>query len=65
MLFAQLVRGLEQAGKTVDGENLRAELLRLRRFALAGGEGSFSDEGTMTAPIQVNRITSGRSVKVT
>ncbi len=64
MLFAQLARGLERAGKPVDGESLRDELLRVRRFALPGGEGTFGEDGTMTAPIQVNQIVSGRSVKV-
>lgn len=63
-LFALLAQGLEKAGKPVDGDALRAEILRVRRFDLAGGEGAFAEDGTLTAPIQINRVASGRSVKI-
>lgn len=63
-LFALLAEGLEKAGKPVTGETLREEMLRVRRFALVGGEGSFDDRGAMTMPIQINQIRGGRAHKI-
>lgn len=59
-LFGLLAAGIEKAGKPVDGDNLRSELLKTRRFPMVGGEGVFDDKGTMSMPIQLNEIKSGR-----
>jgi ABC-type branched-subunit amino acid transport system substrate-binding protein len=63
-LFGLLVQGLEKANKPVTGENLREELLRVRRFPLVGGEGNFEDQGTMSMPMQINRIQGGIFKKI-
>jgi ABC-type branched-subunit amino acid transport system substrate-binding protein len=63
-LFGLLVQGLEQAGKPVDGEAMRAELLRVRKFALVGGEGSFDDNCNISIPIQINRMKGGKAEKI-
>jgi branched-chain amino acid transport system substrate-binding protein len=64
MLFALLAQGLEQAGKPVDGDNLRAELMRLRKFQLAGGEVAFDEQGSASSAIQISRVRGGKSEKV-
>jgi hypothetical protein len=48
----------------VTGESLREELLRVRRFPLVGGEGSFEDHGTMRMPMQINRVQGGIFQKI-
>ncbi|WP_158743187.1 ABC transporter substrate-binding protein [Acidisphaera sp. L21] len=63
-LFGLLVQSLEKAGKPVDGEALRAELLRVRKFPLAGGDGSFDDNCDISFPIQVNRMKGGSFEKI-
>ncbi|WP_159997539.1 ABC transporter substrate-binding protein [Roseomonas sp. 18066] len=63
-LFGLLAQGLEKAGKPVDGENLREEWLRVKRFALVGGEGVFEERGTMSMPMQINQVRGGRSQKI-
>ncbi|HWK45610.1 MAG TPA: ABC transporter substrate-binding protein [Stellaceae bacterium] len=63
-LFGMLAQSLEKADKPVDGEAMRAELLRVRRFALVGGEGSFDDNGNIAIPIQINRMKGGRAEKI-
>ncbi len=63
-LFALLVQGLEKAKQPVNGETLLAEMLRVRRFNLVGGEGVFDDHGVLSMPIQVNQIKSGKAGKV-
>lgn len=63
-LFGLLAQSLEKAGKPVDGETLREEMLRTRRFALVGGEGEFSEQGTMSMPIQINEVRDGRAQKI-
>jgi len=63
-LFGLLAAGLEKAGTAVDGDSLRAELLRVRRFALAGGEGTFDDKGNVAIPIQINRMKGGKAEKI-
>ena len=63
-LFGLLVRGLEQAGTPVNGDSLRAELLRVKTFQLVGGKGTFDDKGTLSMPIQINQVKGGRVVKI-
>ena len=63
-LFGLLARGLEQAGTPVNGDTMRAELMRVRTFPLVGGKGTFDDTGTLSMPIQINQITGGKVVKV-
>ncbi len=63
-LFGLLAHGLEQQGKPVDGDSLRAELLRVRRFALVGGEGTFDDLGDLSVPIDIETLKGGQPVKL-
>ncbi|MFC7611873.1 ABC transporter substrate-binding protein [Teichococcus aestuarii] len=63
-LFALLAQGLEKAGTEVTGESLLAELQRVRRFALVGGEGVLEDGGTMAMPLQIGQIRGGRLQKI-
>ncbi len=51
-LFGLLAQGLEKAGTPVDGDSLRAELLRVRKFALVGGTGEFDDKGNVAIPFR-------------
>lgn len=59
-LFGLLAAALEKAGKPVNGDTLRAELLRQKSFPLVGGAGSFDDAGNITMPIQFNEIVGGK-----
>jgi ABC-type branched-subunit amino acid transport system substrate-binding protein len=63
-LFGLLAQSLEKAGKPVDGESMRAELLQTRHFALVGGEGSFDDHGDISFPIQINQLKGGKAEKI-
>lgn len=63
-LFGLLAQGLEKAGKKVDGDNLRAELLSVRKFPLVGGEATFNEDGTMNMTIQINEYKGGKLVKI-
>ncbi|PHK95220.1 branched-chain amino acid ABC transporter substrate-binding protein [Pseudoroseomonas rhizosphaerae] len=63
-LFALLAQGLEKAGTEVTGETLLAELQRVRRFPLVGGEGVLEDGGTMAMPLQIGQIRNGRLQKI-
>lgn len=63
-LFGLLARGLEQAGTPINGDTMRAELLRVRTFDLVGGQATFEDNGTATMATQINQITGGRVVKI-
>ena len=60
-LFGLLAAGLEKAGKPVNGENLRDEMLRVRTFALVGGNGTFNDKGSISMPIQINQVKGGKA----
>jgi branched-chain amino acid transport system substrate-binding protein len=59
-----LAQGLEKAGKPVDGDNLRDELLRVKTFALVGGAGSFDDKGDISMAIDVKQLKGGKLVKI-
>jgi branched-chain amino acid transport system substrate-binding protein len=63
-LFGLLAAGLEKAGTVVDGDSLRAELLKIREFPLVGGEGSFDEKANIAMAIQINRMKAGQSVKI-
>jgi branched-chain amino acid transport system substrate-binding protein len=63
-LFGLLTAELEKAGTAVDGDSLRAELLKTRKFALVGGEGTFDDKGNIAIPIQINRMKNGQGEKI-
>lgn len=63
-LFGLLARQVEQAGKEVNGDNLREALLATRKFNLAGGQGEFDDHGNMLTQMQVNEIRGQRFVPV-
>lgn len=63
-LFGLLAQGLEKAGKPVGGDALRDELLRVRRFALVGGDGTFDDSCNISIPIQINRMKDGTPQKI-
>jgi branched-chain amino acid transport system substrate-binding protein len=64
LLFAQLAKGLEAAGKPVTGETLREEMLRVKTFSLAGGAVTFAEDGTASTGVQLNQIRSGRIQKI-
>jgi len=64
-LFALLTASLEKAGKPVNGDTLRAELLARRRFPLVGGEGVFDDLCDISMKIVVNRVEKGKLVPLT
>jgi ABC-type branched-subunit amino acid transport system substrate-binding protein len=63
-LFGLLAQGLEKQGKEVNGDTMRAELLRVRRFPLVGGEGTFDDKGDMSMAIQINQIKGGKVERI-
>jgi branched-chain amino acid transport system substrate-binding protein len=64
MLYGQLAKSLEAAGKSVTGEDLLAERKRVKTFALAGGQITFAENGTVDTAIQLNQIKGGRNVKL-
>ncbi|WP_102224165.1 ABC transporter substrate-binding protein [Acidimangrovimonas sediminis] len=59
LLFGILAQKLEEAGKPITGANLLAERKATKSFDLVGGTVSFQDNGTLLAPIQVNKIVDG------
>lgn len=61
-LFGLLARQVEQAGQEVNGDTLRAAMLRTRSFDLVGGRGTFDEQGNLMTQMQVNEIKgAGRS----
>lgn len=61
-LFALLAQALEKQGKTVGGETLRAQLLKVRSFPLVGGTGTFDEKGDISMPIVINRVGKGGAI---
>ncbi|WP_323000330.1 ABC transporter substrate-binding protein [Castellaniella sp.] len=55
-LFGLLAHELEQQGKPVTGENLLAQRLKDKSFELVGGQVTFTENGTVISPMQVNEI---------
>ncbi|MHA3904322.1 ABC transporter substrate-binding protein [Castellaniella sp. WN] len=55
-LFGLLAHELEQQGKPVTGENLLAQRLKDKSFDLVGGQVTFTENGTVVSPMQINEI---------
>jgi ABC-type branched-subunit amino acid transport system substrate-binding protein len=55
-LFGLLAHELEQQGKPVTGENLLAQRLQDKSFELVGGQVTFTENGTVISPMQINEI---------
>lgn len=55
-LFGLLAHELEKKGKPITGENLLAQRIETKTFDLAGGKVTFSDNGTVVSPMQINEI---------
>lgn len=64
LLFGQLAKGLEATGQPITGETLLAERRRVKRYALAGGETTFAEDGTADAPVQVSQVRGGQMQKL-
>lgn len=64
LLFADLAAALEADGREINGENLLEQRLATETFNLVGGEVSFEEDGTLSAPIQINKIQEGSSFVV-
>ena len=64
-LVALLAHALEEKGEPVTGANLLAERKATPSFDLVGGTVSFQENGTLLAPIQINRIEKGAGVALT
>jgi ABC-type branched-subunit amino acid transport system substrate-binding protein len=58
-LFGLLARQVEQRGEEVNGDTLRAAMLRTRSFDLVGGRGTFDEQGNLMTQMQVNEIRGG------
>ncbi|WP_420391968.1 ABC transporter substrate-binding protein [Acuticoccus sp.] len=63
-LFGVLAAALEAKGEEVTGANLLAERDATETFDFVGGTVSFLDNGTVIAPIQINRIEDGAGVPI-
>jgi len=55
-LFGLLAHELEAKGKPVTGENLLAQRNESKTFDMVGGKISFTEQGTVISPIQINEI---------
>lgn len=55
-LFALLAHELEKQGKPITGENLLAQRIQTKTFDLVGGKATFSDNGTVVSPMQINEV---------
>ena len=55
-LFALLAEQLQKKGKPITGENLLAQRIESKSFDLVGGKVTFTDNGTVVMPMQVNEI---------
>lgn len=56
LVYALLAASLEKKGKPVTGENLLAERKEMKKFTVVGGAIEFLDNGTVSAPMQINEI---------
>lgn len=57
--FGELAAALEKEGKPVTGENLLAQRRKSPQFEFVGASVRFADDGTVSAPIQINQIEKG------
>ncbi|WP_050463314.1 ABC transporter substrate-binding protein [Herbaspirillum autotrophicum] len=55
-LFALLAEQLQKKGKPVTGDNLLAQRIESKSFDLVGGKVTFTDNGTVVMPMQINEI---------
>ena len=62
--FGELAAQLEKEGKPVTGENLLAQRRKSPNFEFVGATVKFAEDGTVSAPIQVNQIENGAGKKV-
>ena len=53
-LFALLAEQLQKKGKPVTGDNLLAQRIESKSFDLVGGKVTFTDNGTVVMPMQIN-----------
>lgn len=63
-LFGLLAAAVEEKGEDVTGPNLLAERQATKTFDFVGGKVTFLDNGTVVAPIQINRIENGAGVPI-
>lgn len=57
--FGELAAALEKEGKPVTGENLLAQRRKSPSFEFVGATVKFAEDGTVSAPIQINQIEKG------
>ncbi|NYT61656.1 ABC transporter substrate-binding protein [Alcaligenaceae bacterium] len=55
-LLGLLAHELEKQGKPITGENLLAQRIASKTFDLVGGKVTFTDNGTVVSPMQINEI---------
>jgi ABC-type branched-subunit amino acid transport system substrate-binding protein len=63
-LFAVLAAELQKKNKPITGENLLAQRLETKAFDMVGGRIVFLDNGTVSAPMQVNEYDGKSSSRV-
>ena len=59
LAFGELAAALEKEGKPITGENLLAQRRKSPQFEFVGASVKFADDGTVSAPIQINQIEKG------
>jgi branched-chain amino acid transport system substrate-binding protein len=55
-LFGLLAHELDKQGKPITGENLLAQRIAMKTFDLVGGKVTFTENGTVISPMQINEI---------
>ncbi|MDS1140000.1 ABC transporter substrate-binding protein [Pusillimonas sp. SM2304] len=55
-LFGLLAHELEKQGKPITGENLLAQRIASKTFDMVGGKVTFTENGTVISPMQINEI---------
>jgi len=55
-LFGLLAHELEKQGKPITGENLLAQRMESKTFDMVGGKVTFTENGTVISPMQINEI---------